>query len=164
MKLTDTINLIIIRRTGCEKASPRWFGPTRLPIVSRRSGQDGLARPVCLLCPEGRAKIARPDPFAYWVQKVGPRWFGRPVCLLGPEGRAKMVWTDPFAYCVQKVGPRWFGSTGLPIGSRLQNVGPTYLGPTRPDPTGWSARQQVCIRHILDTVKPYKCNTCSFTS
>ena len=51
-----------------------------------------------------------------------------------------MVWTDPFAYCVQKVGPRWFGSTGLPIGSRLQNVGPTYLGPTRPDgPVGPTA-------------------------
>ena len=80
VKSTDTINLIIIRRTGCEKVRPRWFGPTRLPIVSRRSVQDGLARPVFLLCSEGRAKIARTDPFAYLVQKQWSLWArgGRP--------------------------------------------------------------------------------------
>ena len=42
-------------------------------LAARRSGQDDLARPVCLLCPEGRAKMVWPDPFAYSVQKVGPR-------------------------------------------------------------------------------------------
>ena len=130
--------------------------------MSRRSGQDGLARPVCQLCPEGRAKIARSDPFAYWVQKVGSRWFGptrlpivsrrlgqdisaRAVCLLGPEGRAKMVWpirlpigsrrsgqiglADPFAYWVQT--PERRADISRP-------------DPTRLSPTGRSARQQVC--------------------
>ena len=84
-----------------QKVGPRWFGPTRLPIVSRRSGQDSSARPVCLLGPEGRAKMVWPTRLPIGSRRSGQDGLDRPVCLLCPEGRAKMVWLDRFAYWVQ---------------------------------------------------------------
>ena len=140
-----------------------------MPFRSRRSGRGGLARPVFLFGPDGRADMVWPDRYTYWVQRVGPRWFGPTRVPIGPHGRAEMVWPDPCTYSVQTVGPIWFSPTRMPFGSRQSgrdgSARPVYLlgpegraeisrpDPTRLGPTGRVARQQVCHKSKFSRCK-----------